>query len=148
MSAYPTACVLDASVVIKLLLIEDHTADVQAYFLQAGAGVELHAPDLLLIECTNILWKQVQRSGYAVAQARRDLADLLSLPAIQFVPTSTLLPPALDLAALHAISTYDACYVALADRLQLPLLTADRRLATKLADSPHLILTLDALKGH
>jgi len=145
MSALPVACVLDASVMIKLFLLEDFTAEVQAYLLRAGDDIEVHAPDLLPIECTNILWKQIQRSGYDPAQARRDLADLLTLNGVQWVATGTLLPAALDIAALHAISAYDACYVALADRLHLPLLTADNRLANVLAGSQHSVLTLDAL---
>jgi len=145
MTALPAACVVDASVAIKLFLIEDYMAEVQAYFLRAGDDVELHAPDLLPIECSNILWKQVQRTGYAPAQAQRDLADLLSLNEVHWVSTGTLLPQALEIAMLHAITSYDACYVALADRLQMPLLTADNRLANKLVSSRHHILTLDAI---
>jgi len=48
-------------------------------------------------------------------------------------PTFALMPDALDLALTHAISAYDACYVALASRLGRPLVTADQRLVQKLA---------------
>ena len=145
MNALPVACVVDASVAIKLFLIEDYMAEVQSYFLRAGDDVEIYAPDLLPFECTNILWKQIQRHGYDLTQAQHDLANLLTLNEVQWVPTTTLLPRALEIAAAHAISSYDACYVALAERLQLPLLTADHRLANKLAGSPQRVLTLGAL---
>jgi len=51
----------------------------------------------------------------------------------------------LEIAAARDISAYDACYVALAEQMQLPLLTADNKLAVKLAGSPHVVVTLDSL---
>ncbi|HOF86716.1 MAG TPA: type II toxin-antitoxin system VapC family toxin [Armatimonadota bacterium] len=145
MNGLPPVAVVDASVAIKLFLIEAYMADVQALFLQAGEGLELYAPDLLPVECANILWKQVQRAEYDPAQARRDLADLLLLQSVDWVSTTTLLPGALEIATAYSITAYDACYVALAERLKAPLLTADQQLAGKLASAPFVILTLETL---
>ena len=145
MSAIPQQCVMDASVAIKLFLLEDYTTQVQEFFLHAGQDTVMHAPDLLPIECVNILWKQIWRNGYELAQAQRDLADLLTLKELQWYATNGLLPTALHIATTYHISTYDACYVALAEQLNLPLLTADNKLVSKLATSPFTLITLDSL---
>ena len=54
------------------------------------------------------------------------MSDLLALP-IRVVPSAPLLPRVWELR--HNLTVYDACYVALAEAIDQPLLTADRRLA-------------------
>ena len=48
-------------------------------------------------------------------------------------PTYDLVSDALPIALTYTISAYDACYVALANKLGLPLVTADDALIRKLA---------------
>ena len=126
-------CVVDASVGIKLFVREEWTDVVEAVF--AGLGqeppVRLFVPDLFYIECANILWKYVRRFNYATEEARSDLMDLRQLN-LSIVATDALLPTAFDLAVEHSLTVYDACYVALASMLELPLLTADERLINKM----------------
>jgi predicted nucleic acid-binding protein len=98
-------------------------------------------PDLFNIECTNILWKYVQRFGYPAENARQDIADLQSL-ALHSLPTAGLASDALALAPSFGITAYDACYAALARRLELPLVTADNPLAQKLAAGGLAVLSL------
>lgn len=144
MIALPAACVVDASVAIKLFLIEEYTSEVQAFFLRLGDDIDAFAPDLMLTECTNTLWRQAAKNGYELAQAQCDLVDLLAL-AIRWTPTPTLLLRAFGIATTYGTTVYDACYVALAERLKLPLLTHDNRFANQLAGSAHVVLTLDTL---
>ena len=66
-----------------------------------------------------------ERFKRAVAAAR-----LLSQSNIMMHPQSDLLDAALDLAAAHGISVYDAVYLALAKSLGLPLFTLDKRQAS------------------
>jgi len=132
MTYLPANCVFDASVLIKVILLEDYTDEVRKHFLRIGVDAEIHAPDLLPIECTNILWKQVMRNGYDASRVQQDLTDLLQL-AVYWHPTMALLPRAADVAVSHGITAYDATYVALAEHLNIPLLTADDKLVRKLA---------------
>lgn len=126
-------CVVDAGVGIKLFLREQWTDAAEQLFagLEQEPTRRLYVPDLFYIECANILWKYVRRFGYAADEARHDLVDLRQLN-LSAVATDDLLTHAFDLAVEHGLTVYDACYVALADLLELPLLTADERLVNKL----------------
>ena len=126
-------CIVDASVGIKLFLVEplSERADALFDYLSATPPAHFYAPDLFFIECTNILWKYVRRFGYPPDSAKQDVADLTRLP-LQVVPTADLAEAALALAVSHQITAYDAAYVALAQRLSLPLVTADEALVRRL----------------
>lgn len=135
MSRLPVTCVVDASVGIKLFVSEEYSEDVQRLFEEslADPDASLLVPDLFFIECANILWKKVRRGEYPESIAMASIADLrtLELPA---TPTIELMERALEIACAHGVTAYDACYVALAERSGIPLLTADDRLAGVLGD--------------
>lgn len=133
MSFEQSRYVVDASVGIKLSLPEDHSAQAEALFnrLSEDPPVQFFVPDLFYAECANILWKHVRRFGYPVSQARKDIVEVKQL-ALQVVPTAELMGKALELAVRLEISAYDACYVALAEELKAPLVTADEKLFKRL----------------
>ena len=126
-------CVVDASVGIKLFLVEPLADRADALFatLTATPQARLYVPDLFYIECANILWKYVRRFGYSPEAAQQDVADLVRLP-LQAVSTAALAEAALELALEQGATAYDAAYVALAQELSLPLVTADEALVGRL----------------
>jgi predicted nucleic acid-binding protein len=128
--------VVDASVGIKLLIEEPGSLEADRLFavLAASPPARFYVPDLFFIECANILWKYVRRFGYPAENARSDIADLLVLD-LSAISTTALLPMALEQAIEYDITVYDACYVVLAQELTFPLVTADKKLLRKLADS-------------
>ncbi|MFW6115953.1 MAG: type II toxin-antitoxin system VapC family toxin [Chloroflexota bacterium] len=129
-------CVVDASVGIKLFLVEPLSQRADALFdhLAETPPARFYVPDLFFVECTNVLWKYVRRFGYPAGTAQRDVADLIRLP-LQTVSTAALVEGALALAVEYGSTAYDSVYVALARRLSLPLITADERLAVRFADA-------------
>ena len=143
MITVPVACVVDASVGIKLVITEALSSAAHTLFAHLGAdpAARFYVPDLFDIECANILWKQILRSGYPLADAQLNLTSLTAL-ALQRLSVSTLATDALALAAGHGISAYDACYVAAAQRLGVPLITADSRLVAKMAGTSFAVLDL------
>jgi predicted nucleic acid-binding protein len=125
-------CVVDASVGIKLFLVEPLSDQADALFAHLGDDppARLYVPDLFFIECTNILWKYVHRFGYAAKAAAQDVADLVRLP-LRAVSMAELAEDALALAVQYGSTAYDAAYVALAQRLALPFVTADEALVRR-----------------
>ena len=137
-------CVVDASVGIKLFLVEalsDH-ADRLFGQLAQDRPARFYVPDLFYLECANILWKYTRRFGYPPRNARQDVVDLRSL-ALTTVSTADLIEPVLELARAHDITAYDASYAALARLLDLPLITADASLARKLEGSEVVVWRLE-----
>ncbi len=118
--------VVDASVGIKLFINEPLSTEAHALFekLTEDPPAEFFVPDLFYIECTNILLKYIRRFGRSLENSRADLADL-NLLALKSTSTSLLMEAALDLANEKNLTAYDACYVVLAKRMDIPLITAD-----------------------
>ncbi|MFH7244145.1 MAG: type II toxin-antitoxin system VapC family toxin [Spirulina sp.] len=139
----PTRCVVDASVAIKLFIEQEGSAQAEALFdqLSTQPGTELYVPDLFFAECANVLWQYVRRVNYPPDKAKASLARLKTL-SLQTVAIQDVVSEALEIAITHNISAYDACYVELSERLQLPLVTADQKLIRALAGTNYQIQNL------
>jgi predicted nucleic acid-binding protein len=127
-------CVVDASVGIKLFLVEPLSDRADALFarLVATPPARFYVPDLFFIECANILWKYTRRYGYPPGAVQQNVIDLARLP-LQSASTADLAEEALALAMSHEFTACDAAYVALSRRSSLPLVTADEPLVHRLA---------------
>jgi predicted nucleic acid-binding protein len=90
-------------------------------------GERLAAPELVDLEVLSVLRRQFHGGGLDGRRASLALTDLADLP-IQRESHVPLLPRCWELRA--NLTPYDAAYVSLAEFLDAPLLTADRRLAT------------------
>lgn len=119
--------VVDASVAIKWIVTESDSA--AALLLRPLAIV---APDLLMAECANILWKKVRRGELTEDEAKAS-ASLLATLDIELVPTRGLLPMATAWAIELGHPAYDCFYLALAAELRVPFVTADLTLRRKVA---------------
>lgn len=125
-------CVVDASVGIKKFIIEPLTPKVDQLFTHLSyPDTQLHIPDLFYIECTNVLWKYIRAGLYNRTEAEGNLADL-KLLRLTVTPAVDLMLDAFDLSISYGVSAYDACYVALAQYNNVPLLTQDQRLVNLL----------------
>jgi predicted nucleic acid-binding protein len=135
--------VVDASVAVKLFLAEPLSGQaIDLFALLAGdPAVVFHVPDLFYAECANIFWKQCQRGNCTPAKAQIDQANVCLLR-LQATPTSGLAADALAIALAHGITAYDACYVALAQRLGVTFITADEKLVQKLSGAPYAVIWL------
>jgi predicted nucleic acid-binding protein len=86
----------------------------------------LHAPHLLLLEVCQAL-RGLVRGGRIPEQTARRVIGRIPLLRLRLHPHALLLPRVWELR--DNLTVYDATYVALAEGLGFPLLTADRRLA-------------------
>lgn len=89
-------------------------------------GEAVVGPDLLRIEVTSVLRRHANTGQLTTEQADVAISDLLAFPITVF-PTAPLLRRVWELRP--NLTAYDGCYVALAEAVDRPLLTADRRLA-------------------
>lgn len=115
--------VVDASVLAPALADDTSEGDT------ARAGLRHHpllAPDLIDLEVASVWRRQVLSGLLAVRRADLALADLLALP-MRRIPHRRLLARCWELR--QNLTPYDAAYVALAEQLDAPLVTGDRRLA-------------------
>jgi predicted nucleic acid-binding protein len=116
--------VVDASAILDLLLRTPSGASTPS--LMFAPGQTLHAPHLLDIEIAQVIRRYEAKGEIDDARGREALSDLADLP-IQRYPHDLFLPRVWELR--RNLTAYDAVYVALAEGLDAPLLTSDRRLA-------------------
>lgn len=86
-----------------------------------------HAPALWELELTNVLRTACLRQRLTAQQAQVKLAQVVSLP-IEVDRQPVAAAELLGLALRFGLSAYDAAYLELALRLQLPLATTDTAL--------------------
>ena len=121
-----TLLVVDASVALKWVIPED--GSILALALRREH--RFTAPDLLIAECANVLWKQVRREFLAHDQAVR-AAETLSRADIDLKPMQPLMEAATRIAISLNHPAYDCFYLALAAAEACPFVTADERLVRK-----------------
>jgi predicted nucleic acid-binding protein len=117
------SAVVDASVLVKALL---DTGPDGEWAEAIVAGDSLHAPDLALAEATNVLRRLELARTITTTEANAAHEDLMQLN-IELFSFEPFAERAWELR--HNLTSYDACYVALAEALRLPLATFDERLA-------------------
>ena len=119
--------VLDASVLVRALLREsDHAFEIVE---RIGDGsINAHAPDLIGPETANALL-QLVRVGHSSPQTAVTMLEAATASKIIRYSSVQFARPALELAVKTGLSAYDAFYAVLARALDIPLVTADRKLA-------------------
>lgn len=125
--------VIDASALVKLVVPETGSEAMHALAASFRTGqVHLLAPDFILVECANVLWKYARQTQTPEVEVQEALQVIRRL-GIEYVPQILLLEAALALALEHQRPIYDALYLALARRENAALITADERLVNTLA---------------
>ena len=119
--------VIDASVLIKTVVEEDGSIHA-VVLLESGAAV---APDLIMSECANILWKKIRRGEYTSEEAKL-AAQILQRAEFEIAPSRMLTEHAVEYSAMLDHAAYDCVYLALARVRGLRFVTADMRLIRKL----------------
>lgn len=115
--------VLDASAAIDFLLHDEESFDwLEQRLLEDG---QVTAPHLLDSEVAHVLRKHVVGGRLDEGRAAEVLRDLDELPLERYA-ARPLLGRIWELR--HNLSGYDATYVALAEALDAPLITSERRL--------------------
>jgi predicted nucleic acid-binding protein len=115
--------VIDASIAVKWVVEEPGTETA----LGLRSRFRFLAPELLIAECANILWKKVHR-GELLPDEATMAGRLLERSGIGFVPMRGLLEQAAELAISLSHPAYDCIYLAIARQNKARFVTADQRL--------------------
>jgi predicted nucleic acid-binding protein len=126
-----TSIVCDASVLFKTLVVEADSDRAEAVVDRFS----LIVPDILYGEIGNALWTRVRTGQISVARAQ-SLISLLGLSVFDSRPIQPFIPRALLVAATLDHPIYDCIYLALAESLNLPFVTADARFLRALRRYP------------
>ena len=134
--------VLDASVAVKWVLPEADSAKALSLRDDYRKGIhQLLAPDIFKVEAAHALTRAERRKILQQGEAINRMVLLMqSRPLLR--PFSSLLPRAMDISSQQRIGVYDCLYVALAEREQCKIVTADQRV---LALFPKDTVSLDSL---
>jgi predicted nucleic acid-binding protein len=127
--------VVDASLVVKWFIPEVHSVAARKWL---DASHDYIAPDLLLPEVGNAIWKKVRRGELSAEDAQGVINDL-SRVGVEVVSMRALISDAHALAVKTGITVYDATYLTLAVRLETQVITGDDRFARKLTEHPLLV---------
>jgi predicted nucleic acid-binding protein len=117
--------VLDASAAIEWLMKTPAGTQVDRRLFSSPPST-LHVPHLLDVEVAQVLRRYVREKSMTASRGEEALQDLLDLPLNRY-PHDILMPRIWELRTV--LTAYDAVYVALAELLEAPLLTCDRKIA-------------------
>ena len=116
--------VVDASAALEVLLQTPAAPRLEARLFAPGES--LHVPHLLGLEVVHVLRRYAAARVIDAQRGQQAIDDLTAWPLTRY-------PHDLFLARIwslrHNLTAYDAAYVALAETLQVPLVTCDTRLA-------------------
>lgn len=116
--------VIDASAATKWLVEEPGSEWADGL---AGPGVALIAPELLLSECGNVLWRLVRTGFLSEAEQQDAHGGLATAPLAILACSPALHAEALRIATRLQHPVYDCLYLALALDRGAALATADQR---------------------
>jgi len=115
--------VVDASVALKWFVREELSDEA---FRLLHSGEELVAPELIVVEVTNIAWKKLVRNQISSGQAAT-IATGIGQSDIRLLPSATFNERALEMAETLNHPVYDCLYLACAESSDAAVITADQR---------------------
>lgn len=122
--------VVDASVAFKWLIYEEYSDEARSLLLQwRTEQIDILAPSWFMFEIVNILYKYIRRGELTLAEGIRLIGVTRRLDIRILEYDQDLHVRALEITNQFRLSAaYDAHYLALAERLNCELWTAEERL--------------------
>jgi predicted nucleic acid-binding protein len=120
---------VDARILVRLLGSSPHPAIQNRWDRWLSERTSIVAPRLLRYEIVNAFRQMVRTNELSEEGARFPLRAMLELPVVLHDDDQLHLDALTFACRFNLPATYDALYLALAERLDCPFWTADKRLA-------------------
>lgn len=135
--------VADASVILKWIFVDEDGREEALALRQRHVRGEdpIAAPDLLLYEVANVLPMKKDDPEAALEGFKELDSAGFHVHSFEFLEFSR----AMELALRYRITTYDACYLALAQALRCRFVTADEKLLFHLKGVPNVLHLRDVI---
>jgi predicted nucleic acid-binding protein len=117
-----TAVVCDASVLLKLIVAEEDSNQAETL----ASSFTLIAPEIIFAEVGNVLCTHM-RNGRLDLRSGLALFEKLNSSNLEWHPIRPFVSRAIGIAHALRHAVYDCLYLALAEHLNAPLVTADQR---------------------
>lgn len=101
------------------------------------------APDLLIYELANVL---KHNANFTETDVKSALESVYNMGMEIKPPENSVLDLAINIAFKLNVTVYDACFLALAQTLQIPLITADYKFITRVK-SLQMVIKLSEIKN-
>lgn len=128
--------VVDTSVALKWY-VSEADSDVADGLI----GIGLIAPDLILAEMGNALWKKTRKAELSPPQAHAALAGLGAV--VSLLPAAHFAPRALEMSLELGHPIYDCFFLAAAEEYSCAVITADLRLLKRCSGTSFGPLVID-----
>ena len=140
------ALVVDASVAVKWHLQDEEHSDEALQLLRRyiSGRVALIAPAHIRYEVPSaIIVATIGRTPRLTRHQAQDAIEEFLALGLRTLDTNALMLSAVPLVYHHTIALYDALYLALAQELSLPFITADNKLFQRIATVPDVMWISD-----
>lgn len=125
------ALVLDASVVVKWFNVEQHSDQaLKIKELYEHGLLDIIAPDLLIYEVGNALR---YNPNFGAEDVKVALNALEGMQLDLWQLRGEFATRAVETCFAHGLTLYDACYIALADLMDIPYYTADEEVVRRVS---------------
>ncbi|MDO8515004.1 MAG: type II toxin-antitoxin system VapC family toxin [bacterium] len=115
--------ILDTSVIIKWFVKEENSDKADGWLVKIkNSSVLLVSPAVLFLELSNAL---ILGNKYEKQDAKRAVAAVYKLSPEIIYPDQNLIEDIIELMAKDKIAAYDALFIVLSQKFNIPLLTAD-----------------------
>ena len=115
---------VDASVAAKWIFSEPNSLNARTLL---DRRYTLFAPDLMVLEVANVVWKKRIRSEISSVSVQLEAVRRL-MNLVEFLSSTDLISEAINIAVGLEHPVYDCVYLACAYAINAPLITADHRL--------------------
>lgn len=135
-SKNPTNIILDSSVIAKWFFPSEEDSEIALKIrdLFLSKEISISAPFLIYYEVNNLIHTAVKNLRINEKLAKEAYQGFLELDLITY-SSKELMNLALEKSISLDISSYDASYLALAEYLKTPFITADQKLIDKAKDN-------------